>query len=81
VPLPQPTEAAETTATVAVTGVEEVVVDVAGSLPPHRVTTGDDEVRVPDEPAAVIQEQTLLRTRQGPPPRRSMRSRKRERLC
>jgi hypothetical protein len=57
-PLPQPVEVAETTAAVAATDATEVVIDVAGSSPSRPVTADDDEVRVPDESAAIVQEQT-----------------------
>jgi hypothetical protein len=54
--LPQPAEAFETTDAVAATDAAEVVVGEAGSSPPRLVAAGADEVRVPDEPAAVVQE-------------------------
>jgi hypothetical protein len=41
----------------AATGATEVVVGAAGSLPSRPIAASDDEVRVPDEPAATIQEQ------------------------
>jgi hypothetical protein len=54
--LPQPAEAGEATAAAAATGVAEGVVGEEGSSPPHSVAVGADEVRVPDEPAAALQE-------------------------
>jgi hypothetical protein len=54
--LPQPAEAAETTAAVAATGAAEVVVEEVGSSPPRQVTAGADEVSVPDESAVSVQE-------------------------
>jgi hypothetical protein len=55
-PLPQPTEAAKTTAVVAATGTGEVVVGVAGSSSSRPVSAGDDEVCVPNEPTVAVQE-------------------------
>jgi hypothetical protein len=56
-PLPQPAEAAKTTIVVAATGAADVVVGVAGSSPSRPVAAGDDEVRVPYDPTAAVQEQ------------------------
>jgi hypothetical protein len=56
-PLPQPTEAVETAVAIAATSAAKVVVGEAGSSPSLPTAAEADEVRVPDEPAAVIQEQ------------------------
>jgi hypothetical protein len=56
VPLPQLAEAAETAAAVAATSAAEVVVGEAGSSPSLPVAAEVDEVRVPDKPAAIVQE-------------------------
>jgi hypothetical protein len=77
-PLPQPTEAVETAVAIAATSAAEVVVGEAGSSPSLPTAVEADEVRVPDETAAVIQEQVAPRARQGPPPRRSRKLRKQE---
>jgi hypothetical protein len=55
-PLPQPAEAVETAATVAATGTAEVVVGEAGSSSSLAVAAEVDEVCVPDESAATVQE-------------------------
>jgi hypothetical protein len=68
--LPQLAEAAETTAaTAAATGAVEGVVAEAGSSPSRLVATGADEVRVPDEPTAALQERVAPedRTRTASP--------------
>jgi hypothetical protein len=54
--LRQPAEAAETTAAVAATGAAVVVVGEAGSSSSRPVAAEVDEVRVPDEPPAAVQE-------------------------
>jgi hypothetical protein len=54
--LPQPAEAAETTATVAATDAAEVVVGEAGSSPSRPVAAEVVKTRVLDEPAAAVQE-------------------------
>jgi hypothetical protein len=59
-PLPQPTEAVETAVAIAATSAAEVVVGEAGSSPSLPTTAEADEVRVPDEPAVVVQEQVAL---------------------
>jgi hypothetical protein len=54
--LHQPAEAAETTASAAAIGAAEGVVGEAGSSLSRPVAAGADEVRVPDEPIAALQE-------------------------
>jgi hypothetical protein len=54
--LPQPAEAAKTTAITAATGAAEGVVGDTRSSPSRSVAAGADEVRVPDELAAAVQE-------------------------
>jgi hypothetical protein len=56
VPLPQPAEATETAAAVAATNAAEVVVQEAGSSPSLPIAAEVDEIRMPDEPAAAVQE-------------------------
>jgi hypothetical protein len=55
-PLPQPAEAAETTAVVVATDAVVVVVSVVGSSPSCPVATCDDEVHVPNKPVAAVHE-------------------------
>jgi hypothetical protein len=61
VPLPQPAEAAKTTAAVAATGTREVVVGVAGSSSSCLVATSDNEVCVPNEPPPLFRRKSLPR--------------------
>jgi hypothetical protein len=79
--LPQPTEGIETTAAITATGAEEVVDRVVGSSPSRPVAAGANEVRMPDEPTAAVQEQVAPRLRQELPPRRSKMTKRQGCLC
>jgi hypothetical protein len=54
--LTQPAEVAGTIAIAAATGAAEGIVGEVGSSPSCSVAAGADDVRVPDEPAAAVQE-------------------------
>jgi hypothetical protein len=79
--LPHSAEAAEAPATIAETGTAVAIVGEAGSSPPRLVAAGSDEVRALDKPAAAVEERVRPRVRQGPPPRRTKRSRRHVRPC
>jgi hypothetical protein len=71
--LPQSAEAVEAPASVTKAGAAEVVVGEVGSLPPRPVAADarDVETRVPDDPAAAVQELVAPEMMTEPPPQRS----------